>query len=246
MLPGISAEIKNSTKFKPLFYKNSDQLPSSPKWYHKYMTQIVPTITAENPHIYREQIERVQAFASCLHIDLMDGIFTPNKSISATQVWWPDDIQADIHVMFKHPLEILEELIALKPRSIIIHAECSDDIAGIFEKLSQAGIRRGLALLPQTSTEDISQYLQAVDQILIFSGNLGHQGGSAVDFELLNKADELKKIQPSLQIAWDGGLSNANVSEVSSRGIEVLNVGGAIHGSDDPQKSYQRLQSLLA
>lgn len=210
------------------------------------MTQIVPTITAENPHTYREQIERVQAFASCLHIDLMDGIFTPNKSISPAQVWWPDDIQADIHVMFKHPLEIMDVLIALKPRSIIIHAECSDDILGIFTKLSDAGIRRGLALLPQTSIEDIGQYLEAVDQVLIFSGNLGHQGGSAVDFGLLNKADELKKIKPLLQIAWDGGLNATNVRDVSLRGTEVLNVGGAIHSADNPKKSYQHLQSLLA
>ena len=37
------------------------------------MSEIVPTILAENPEIYKQQMENVQVFATRLHIDFTDG-----------------------------------------------------------------------------------------------------------------------------------------------------------------------------
>ena len=63
------------------------------------MAVICPTVTAAEPHEYREQIERIAPFAHRIHIDLADGVFTPNKLIDLMQVWWPVGMVADIHRM---------------------------------------------------------------------------------------------------------------------------------------------------
>lgn len=208
------------------------------------MAIIVPTITAENPHVFREQIERVQDFAIRIHIDLMDGVFTPNKSVLPEQVWWPESIEADIHVMFQKPMEIIDRLILLKPRMVIIHAEADVDHRLFAEKLNESGILCGVAVLADTPVSTTSSYLSMMQQILIFSGNLGHQGGSAVDLTLLDKVAQAKSISSQLEIAWDGGVSDQNVRPLLGNGVTVFNVGGFIHSSRDPKKTYQQLRGL--
>jgi ribulose-phosphate 3-epimerase len=209
------------------------------------MAIIVPTITAENPHTYREQIERVQGFAERLHIDLMDGEFTPNKSVSLDQVWWPENTVADIHLMFENPEAELSRLIALKPNLVVIHAQTNCDIADFARKLNHVGISCGVALFPETDVSVISTYHSEIQQILIFSGNLGHQGGSVANLTLLDKVAQIKAINSKLEVAWDGGVNDSNVTSLAQKGVEVINVGGYIHTAYDASKAYYSLTKQL-
>jgi len=210
------------------------------------MVAIVPTITAENAHIYREQVERVQSFASRIHIDLMDGMFTTNQSVQISQVWWPEGITADIHLMYENPEAVIDELIALKPRTVVVHAESGHNLAVAAQKLSRAGIVSSIALLPETTVESVSELLTSIQQVLIFSGNLGHQGGSSVDFALLEKVAQVKAINPAIEIAWDGGVNESNIQQIISAGVDIINVGSYIQAAQNPALAYEALSTLLA
>lgn len=209
------------------------------------MSQIVPTITAENPHIFREQIERVEGFTKRIHIDLMDGIFTSNQSVSIEQVWLPTDIICDIHLMFKEPEDVFSDLIALQPHMIIVPAEATFNMNHIKEMLKGTNIKLGLALLPETSVESIKNYLNDIDHLLIFSGNLGHQGGSVANLYLLKKVEVARKINPALEIGWDGGVNDSNVAAFASAGVDIINTGGYIHTAPDAGLAYKTLSGLL-
>lgn len=210
------------------------------------MAIIVPTITAENAHVYRDQIERVQSFAKHIHIDLMDGVFTPNVSIAPEQIWWPEDVVADVHLMFQKPDSQLETLVSLKPRLIIIHAESDCDVVEFAQTLNQAGISCGVALFPETDTAVIKQYADKIQHVLIFSGNLGHQGGSVANLDLLKKVDEIKAYNTELEIAWDGGVNDSNVTTLAHAGVEVINAGGYIHTAFNAESAFEQLSDLLA
>lgn len=209
------------------------------------MAQIVPTITAENPHTYREQIERVQDFAERIHIDLMDGRFTPNTSININQVWLPEAITSDIHLMFQNPEEVLEELLRLKPNLVVVPAEATMDMSVFAESLHSMGIKCGIALLKDTAVAEVSDKLAVVDHITIFSGNLGYQGGSTADLGLLEKVDKARAINPGLEIGWDGGINDTNVRALVAAGVEVLNTGGYIHHAPEAKAAYSLLKSLI-
>lgn len=206
------------------------------------MITICPTITAENSHVYREQVERVQKFASRIHIDLMDGDFTKNKSVEISTVWWPDEMLADIHLMFRNPEAELETLTKLRPHMVIVHAESNCDIPKFASVLREANIKTGVALFPETKVDSISYILPHVQQVLIFSGNLGHQGGSVADFSLLSKIAKIKQAHPFIEeIAWDGGISDKNATQLVEAGVQVLNAGGYIHTATSPERAYQLL-----
>src|SRR5215213_7641938 len=111
------------------------------------MSAICPTITAYEPHEFREQLLRLEPFARRVHIDLM----------------------------FRRPLEHLETLMSLKPNMVIVHAEAEGDLLGMVEHVHKFGIKMGIALLQPTQPADAAELIAAADHVLIFSGNLGHQ-----------------------------------------------------------------------
>src|SRR3989344_8227891 len=104
------------------------------------MAIICPTVTAYEPHQYREQMEQIDAFAERVHIDLMDGDFAPTKSPALSQIWWPHHILADIHLMYRRPMDYLELLIKLQPKLVVIHFEAEVDHMHFAAELHKAGI----------------------------------------------------------------------------------------------------------
>lgn len=209
------------------------------------MASIVPTITAENAHVYREQIERVESFANRIHIDLMDGVFTENTSISPNSLWWPEATEVDIHLMYKKPMEALPQIIQLNPGLVIVQAESDCEFTDLAHMLNSYGIRAGISVLPKTKVEDVSEYLIHFDHLLIFSGNLGHQGGSTAELTLLEKISLAKKINADLELGWDGGINQENVAQIANAGVTVLNSGGFIHHAPKPEVAYNNLCKLL-
>jgi ribulose-phosphate 3-epimerase len=208
------------------------------------MTSIAPTITAFDPHEYREQMEAIQDFAQRVHIDLMDGLFAPTKSPSVEECWWPDQLIADIHLMYQKPMDEIEKLIEYKPNLVVIHYEAEVDHLQFASKLNEAGIRSGIALLSETPVRDLEDILPSYDHVLVFSGKLGFHGGAA-DMRLLSKVSELREKYPHLEVSWDGGITDLNVRELVDTGVEVLNVGGFIQKSGDPAKAYNTLIQAL-
>ncbi|HSW79908.1 MAG TPA: hypothetical protein VLG47_03965 [Candidatus Saccharimonadales bacterium] len=207
------------------------------------MIDICPTIDVEDTESFQIQMERAAKFAHRVHIDLGDGVFTPNMLVPINDIWWPGGVRADLHLMYKKPLQHLNELIALSPQLIIVHAEAEGDFRSFAETVHHHGIEIGIALLQQTPAETIQPALEFTDHVLIFSGNLGYQGGSTADMSLLNKIKFIKSIKPSIEIGWDGGVNDKNIRDLIAGGVEVANVGGYIQHSDDPTKAYERLQA---
>jgi ribulose-phosphate 3-epimerase len=82
--------------------------------------------------------------------------------------------------------------------------------------------------------------IKAADHILIFSGDLGHYGGTASLMQL-EKIRLVKAINPNAEIGWDGGANIDNAFTLAQGGVDVLNVGGAIGNAEDPASVYATL-----
>jgi ribulose-phosphate 3-epimerase len=81
--------------------------------------------------------------------------------------------------------------------------------------------------------------------VLLFGGDLGHQGGAA-DMSVLQKVDDIRAINPTIEIGWDGGINAENAPLLVEGGIEVLNVGGFIQHADDPKAAYESILKILS
>jgi ribulose-phosphate 3-epimerase len=202
---------------------------------------ICPTITAETADTYSFQLRRVAPFAGRIHIDVADGDFAPHRLIDLDKLWWPANKLVDVHVMFRRPFDHTDLFVAQHPNLVIVHAEAEGNFPLFAQTMHRHGIEVGVALLPETEVRVIAPALEMIDHVLIFSGNLGYQGGSRADPRLLIKAKQLRALKPRLEIGWDGGINQGNARQLAARGVDVLNVGGFIQRAINPQLAYRQL-----
>jgi ribulose-phosphate 3-epimerase len=206
---------------------------------------IAPTITTDDAHEYREQMNRIAGFADGVHIDFADGEFAPSKMLPIDQAWRTDDLITHAHVMYQKPLEFIDDIIHLEADLVILHAE-SDDLKECLEMLNNIGVRTGVAILPETSVADLKDLDvdDLFDHILVFGGHLGYQGGTA-DLSILKKVEQVRHEYPDVEIGWDGGINAENAAQIVKAGVTVLNVGGYFKKAEDPKKAYATMKSLL-
>jgi ribulose-phosphate 3-epimerase len=206
------------------------------------MSVVVPALLSPTKAELDQQWLKVQPFANRVHIDLMDGQFAPGDSPQISDLQWSEGWVVDIHLMYHHPELRLEALTALKPKPslVIFHAEAEGDLLPFAEGLQKAGIKTGLALQRKTVPADVAGLIGIVDHVLIFSGNLGEYGGTANMLQI-EKIRLVKAINPVVEIGWDGGANVSNAYTLALGGVDVVNVGGELAKSTDPQETYRQL-----
>lgn len=210
------------------------------------MPVITPTITTEDPHVYRDQMELIASYADGVHLDFADGVFAPSDLLPVEKAWRSDDLVTHVHVMYQKPLEVIDDLIQLEADLVILHIE-SDDVKQCLEMLQENGTRTGLAILPESSVADLKDLDvdDLFDHVLVFGGHLGYQGGKA-DLDQLEKVKQLREKYPDVEISWDGGVNEENIQKIAEAGVDVINVGGTLSKSKNPKKTYKTLCSLVS
>ncbi|MBQ9019985.1 hypothetical protein IJ096_01540 [Candidatus Saccharibacteria bacterium] len=207
-------------------------------------TVIVPTITTADPKVYQSQFTEFPKFTKRIQLDIADGEFTPVATLPLSIIRWPEGLQIDLHMLVLRPSEHLKRILELKPSLCILHAEANEDLTPTFDTLAAAGIKTGLALLKTTYPGRVKAYIEKVDHVLIFSGNLGQQGGTA-DMLQIEKVPLIRAIKSDLEIGWDGGANLKNARAIAQSDIDVINVGSAITNAADPAAAFKALSEDL-
>ena len=208
------------------------------------MSTICPTVmpSSDDLHVFRAMMERVGLIAPRLQIDLMDGDFAPHRNVEPSRVWWPDGVQADLHVMYRHPETILETLLGLRPHCIILHVESEANVLQLLRVVKQQGILAGIAILPETNISNVAELIQAADHVLLFGGKLGEPGNA--DLRVLSKVPEVRALNSRVEIGWDGGANEADIAEIAAAGVDIINVGSALQRAENPAEAYRQLSQL--
>lgn len=201
---------------------------------------LVPAILTDNKQDYRAQVEKINTFTRRVQIDVTDGVFAPTQTLDVTNVWWPNNWTADLHLMATNPSEHLDTILKLNPSLCILHAEAQEDLLPVFQTLKDAGIRTGVALMPATFPGNVQPYIEAADHVLIFAGQPGVQGVPA-DLMQMEKIQLVRNMKPEVEIGWDGGANMTNVRALAHADLDVINVGSAISRAADPAAAFEEL-----
>ena len=207
------------------------------------MASVVPTVLAADPADYAERISCVEGFAKRLHIDICDGVFASPKTIGLSQVYTPDGIPFDLHLMMTHPEGQIEAIASLQPQLVIVHFEADADRDVLVRELHEFGIRVGLAINPETTVEQVATLLPNFDHLLVFTGNLGHNSGE-FRTDCLDKIAQARTINPELEIAVDGGINQLTATAAIEAGANVLYAGSFIHDAEDPEAAFIGLTAI--
>ena len=80
------------------------------------MAEIVPTITTNDPNLFRQNLENFAKFAKRIQIDTSDGSFAPTTLVSLSDMdQFSAGVKIDLHLMTAQPSSYLPQIINLKP-----------------------------------------------------------------------------------------------------------------------------------
>lgn len=207
------------------------------------MASVAPTINATDPKDYARRIDNVKPFATRLHIDVGDGVFTDVRTVGLSQVYDIDGVPFDLHLMMVHPESQIENIISLQPELVIVHFEAPFDRESFFKQIREMDIKVGLAINVETTIEQVKDILPTIHHLLVFTGKLGHNGGE-FRADCLEKIGQARAINSELEIAVDGGLNQETARLAVEAGAHILDVGSFIHDSDDPEVAYIALSAI--
>ncbi|MBR5302269.1 MAG: ribulose-phosphate 3-epimerase [Clostridia bacterium] len=206
------------------------------------MTIIAPSVLGADLLRLGEEIELVERLGlKWLHLDHMDGHFTPNISFG------PDFVRAirkktelflDVHLMFTNPMEYIDTYTKMGADSITVHVEAEDDPLVMIHKIHANGLKAGISLNPHTPPDRIRHLLEYVDMVLVMTVEPGF-GGQKLREYCLGKVsvirDMIQKTGRDILIEVDGGIKVENAQRVIEAGADVLVMGTGVFAAKDPK-----------
>ncbi|MEA2226764.1 MAG: ribulose-phosphate 3-epimerase [Solirubrobacteraceae bacterium] len=206
--------------------------------------RIAPSILAADFGRLREQVRGVlDAGASVIHIDVMDGHFVPPITMGPNAVEALRDMGAhlDVHLMIDRPERQIAAFAAAGAGTITIHAEATPHLDYTLEAIRAAGCRAGLAVCPSTPLGVFAEV--DADQALCMTVNPGW-GGQAFIPRSLERIRRMRAlIGPERELEVDGGIDRSTAGPCAEAGATLFVAGTAVFGADDPAAAYSELAS---
>lgn len=218
------------------------------------MTEIAVSlldVEEENAVSYFYNIETAKI--DYFHIDVMDGKFVENNNIEkmkdyALKISTVSMIPIDVHLMVENPREYFDDYIDQGVDRISFHIEActsKEEILNNIRYLNENGIKASIAVNPDTSIEQIYDFLPYVHMILVMSVVPG-KGGQKFIPEALRKIEKLKKYcmenDFDIDIEVDGGINNDTCKDATSKGATILVAGRYVLDSENYSEAVRSLR----
>ncbi len=206
--------------------------------------KIIPVILADDIKDFKEKHEVISSFSDEIQIDIVDGEFVDNKTVTLEEINELDEDKIyEAHLMVKNPLEYLGECRRLGIKRIAFHSEIEGDLEKIIDKIKDQGFEIVLAINPETNIADMDMYAKKINRVLLLSVEPGF-GGQKMISGVLDKAKKLREKYEDLIIEIDGGVNVNNIGEVFSSGVNVACIGSGILKAKNPREAWERLKKF--
>jgi ribulose-phosphate 3-epimerase len=215
------------------------------------VVKIAPSILAADFANLAASVARVADAAELLHVDCMDGHYVPNLTIgppvvAALRPHTP--LFLDCHLMVDNPGTLLESFAKAGADGLTVHVELGDP-SSLLAEIGALGVRRGLALEPETPYDAVQPYLGDIDLLLVMSVHTGF-GGQPFIPEVLDKVraarQEIDARGLAVEIEIDGGIKINNAARAIEAGVDILVSGTGIFGADDPAAAARAMRDATS
>lgn len=182
----------------------------------------------------KNQIEILNTRCDFYHVDIMDGHYVPNLTLS------PDFVSAiskvatkplDCHLMVTNPTDYIEPLSRAGAAYICPQAETiTADAFRTFEKIKASGCKTGVVFNPATPLSAAQYYFDLLDKITIMTVDPGFAGQSFIR-QMLSKIEQARTLKEKngyrYIIEIDGSCNEKTFGELYRAGAECFVVGSS-------------------
>jgi ribulose-phosphate 3-epimerase len=202
---------------------------------HKQIITIAPSIMSADLCNLEKSVKEMEAEGlNTLHIDLIDGAFSPSMPLgidTVKQLRTITDMDFDVHIMANDNEFFIQEMIGIGVEQITFHLESSMHIDRYLNLIKESGTKAGVALTPSTPLSALDYILPQCDTVLLMLINPGFATNKN-EKQISYAADKVKDLQELIQkrslttrIEVDGRVSLDSIPELVNSGADILVAG---------------------
>jgi transketolase len=251
--------------------KGVEHMEDNPKWHGQApkkefvpiidmeidsQSMIAPSIIAGDMTNLENEIKRcVTGRADYIHLDVMDGMFVPNKTFDHNKIRELRPLTVipfDTHLMINEPVRHVKDYVDDGSDIITVHAEVCDasSFGQIHDILKANQVGVGLAINPDTELPEWTiPFIPKLDQIIVMSVVPGKSGQKYIE----TTHDKTRRLVQFLNqhnfdgyIEADGGVTLDNIGACFNDGARVFVGGSAIIGQQDVRGIIREFRNKIA
>jgi Pentose-5-phosphate-3-epimerase len=217
-------------------------------------TQISPSLMCMNLMEIKQQLAVLDTRADFLHIDIMDGHYVKNITLSPffiEQIRPHTKVALDVHLMVEEPTDFIEVIAKAGADYICPHAETINrDAFRVINQIRSLGKKVGVVLNPATPVSYIHHYIHLLDKITVMTVDPGYAGQPFIT-EMVKKIEELRDLKARhghhYLIEIDGSCNQRTYRTLLEAGAEVLIVGtsGLFNLNDNLETAWDQMMGNI-
>ena len=211
--------------------------------------RITPSILNADFADMGREVGRIES-ADGVHIDVMDNHFVPNLTMGVPMVEALRKVSAltfDAHLMIEDPDVWAPGYVDAGAQTVTFHLEAAKAPIRLAREIRSRGGRAAVALKPATPVEQIADFLDEFDQVLLMTVEPGFGGQSFLDCVLpkIRRTRELiDRTGKDIWLQVDGGVSPRTIARAAQAGADTFVAGSAVYRAEAPDEAVQRLRNL--
>ena len=204
-------------------------------------------------NLEREVKKLEQGGIKMLHVDILDGHFSPSMPLgldTVRQLREKTDLFFDCHVMVTEQDYFVDELLDIGVDQIVFHGETQPHIDGMLNRIHAKGVKAGVALKPATPLSEVEYVLDKCDTVLLMLINPGYafvKGEKQVTYAD-RKIRELRKMIEErgldTKIEVDGRISPENIRTYGKGDVDIFVTGSTCLDKQNMEESLKKLDAL--
>lgn len=213
------------------------------------MIEIAPSILNADLSDLSATVRTIQQ-ADWIHLDVMDGHFVPNLTFGpmfVSALKKVSSLPVEAHLMVSNPDLLIPLYAAEGCTRVIVHAEATQHLHRLVQRIRELGCQAGVALNPATPLQVLDHVLDDLEVVLIMTVNPGYGGQTLIPAtvpKIKTLKDRIRDRQLNCKIEIDGGVNWDNAQMLVENGTDVIVAGTLIYKDPHPGTAVDRLKNI--